>query len=91
MGIHLKRAYDPPWPEFEERYRAELAGHPALGDLRRRARQGPITLVYAARDQAHNQAVVLKRLLESGPGRRPETPPRERPPMRPAGRARPGR
>ena len=56
------------WPEFEERYRAELAGNPALDDLRQRARQGPITLVYASRDQAHNQAVVLKRLLESGPG-----------------------
>ncbi|NLF17804.1 MAG: DUF488 domain-containing protein [Lentisphaerae bacterium] len=55
------------WPEFEERYRAELAGHPALDDLRRRARQGPITLVYASRDQDHNQAVVLKRLIDSAP------------------------
>ena len=55
------------WPEFERRYRAELAGSPALADLRQRARQGPVTLVYAARDQARNQAVVLKRLLDTGP------------------------
>ena len=42
----------------------ELAGHPEiLKDLRRRAREGPITLVYSARDEAHNDAVVLRDVI----------------------------
>jgi uncharacterized protein YeaO (DUF488 family) len=46
------------------RYRAELAQHPQiLKDLRSRARRGPITLVYGARDEAHNDAVVLRNVL----------------------------
>lgn len=53
------------WPEFERRYRAELAGNQALSELRALASQGDITLVYAARDQLHNEAVVLKRILDS--------------------------
>jgi uncharacterized protein YeaO (DUF488 family) len=52
------------WSEFQRRYRAELARQPqALKALRRRAREGPITLVYAARDEAHNDAVVLRAVL----------------------------
>lgn len=53
------------WPEFRKRYRAELKDNPALAELKTRARAGDITLVYAARDQEHNEAVVLKQLLES--------------------------
>jgi len=50
--------------EFERRYRTELAErHEKLDELRRRARQGTLTLVYAARDEAHNDAVVLAELL----------------------------
>jgi uncharacterized protein YeaO (DUF488 family) len=56
------------WPEFRKRYRAELADNPALEELRRLARQGRVTLLYAARDPNHNNAVVLRELLlESGP------------------------
>jgi uncharacterized protein YeaO (DUF488 family) len=52
------------WDEFRRRYRAELAGHPEiLKDLRRRAREGPITLVYSARDEAHNDALVLRDVI----------------------------
>lgn len=52
------------WDEFRRRYRAELAQHSeTLKDLRRRARESPITLVYAARDEAHNDAVVLRDVL----------------------------
>src|SRR6185312_3287553 len=52
------------WPEFERRYRAELRCRPELLDeIRAAARAGPVTLVYAARDEAHNDAVVLKELL----------------------------
>ena len=48
-------------PEFRRRYRAELAGHSeTLNALRCRARKGPITLVYAARDDIQNHAIVLR-------------------------------
>ncbi|HLT19435.1 MAG TPA: DUF488 domain-containing protein [Thermomicrobiales bacterium] len=53
------------WPEFRERYRAELdANQEALEPLLEAARQGDVTLVFGARDTAHNQAVVLKEYLE---------------------------
>lgn len=57
-------AHDPEkWPEFRTRYRAELKTNPALAELREHAKQGPLTLVYGARDEQHNQAVVLRELL----------------------------
>ena len=50
--------------EFERRYRAELTAHEEkLDELRRRAREGALTLVYGARDEEHNDAVVLAELL----------------------------
>ena len=50
--------------EFERRYRAELAAHDEkLDELRRRAREGTFTLVYGARDEEHNDAVVLAELV----------------------------
>jgi len=52
------------WPEFKKRYRAELKNNPALSELQALSRQGDVTLVYAARDQLHNEAVVLKQILE---------------------------
>jgi uncharacterized protein YeaO (DUF488 family) len=53
------------WPEFERRYRAELAAHPdGLEPLLEAARAGPLTLLYSARDTAHNSALVLKEVLE---------------------------
>ena len=52
------------WAEFQKRYRAELKANPALSELRALARQGDIALIYAARDQQHNEAVVLKQELE---------------------------
>lgn len=52
------------WEEFRRRYRAELAGKGELvAQLRELARHGPLTLVYAARDAAHNQAEVLRETL----------------------------
>jgi uncharacterized protein YeaO (DUF488 family) len=54
------------WPEFRKRYRAELRNNPALTELRALARRGNITLVYAARDRLHNEAVVLKQILDPG-------------------------
>lgn len=54
------------WTEFRRRYEAELASgeaHKALGTLREMARQGPLTLIFAARDSQHTNAVVLRELL----------------------------
>jgi uncharacterized protein YeaO (DUF488 family) len=52
------------WEEFRRRYHKELAGQAdALAELRKLARGGTVTLVYAARDTEHNDAVVLKELL----------------------------
>jgi uncharacterized protein YeaO (DUF488 family) len=52
------------WTEFRKRYRAELADHKAaLEDVRRKARAGTVTLLYAARDPEVNHAVVLRDLL----------------------------
>jgi uncharacterized protein YeaO (DUF488 family) len=53
--------------EFRARYRDELADHSErLDELRRRAASGPLTIVYAARDREHNNAVVLSELLSDG-------------------------
>lgn len=55
------------WEEFKQRYFAELAAQPEqVAALRQRAAEGPITLVYVARDEQHNNAVALKEYLESG-------------------------
>ena len=49
---------------FRARYRDELVAHPELIDeLRRRAASGRVTILYAARDREHNNAVVLAELL----------------------------
>ena len=52
------------WPEFQQRYRAELKDNPALSELQALSRQGNISLIYAARDHLHNEAVVLKQILD---------------------------
>ncbi|MBV2163316.1 MAG: DUF488 family protein [Comamonas sp.] len=52
------------WEEFRQRYRAELAAQePALAALRELARAQVVTLVYAAHDEAHNNAVVVREVL----------------------------
>jgi uncharacterized protein YeaO (DUF488 family) len=52
------------WEEFRRRYRAELSAHSdLLAELRSLARRGPLTLVYSARDEDHNDAVVLHEVL----------------------------
>ncbi len=50
--------------DFRSRYRGELAAQPErVDDLRRRAASGTLTIVYAARDREHNNAVVLAELV----------------------------
>ncbi len=52
------------WDEFCRRYKAELSHHPdALNELRALAQIGRLTLVFAARDELHNEAIVLRDLL----------------------------
>lgn len=57
------------WHEFQHRYLDEIKQHADLvSDLRRRARQGVVTLIYSAHDEAHNDAIVLRDfLLEKSP------------------------
>ena len=55
------------FPEFRRRFCEELGEHrPALTGLRRLAREGTLTLVYAAKDSDHNDAVVLAEVLRRG-------------------------
>lgn len=52
------------WAEFRRRYREELRGNEErLGELRKLARNGTVTLVYSAHDEIHNDAVVLRNVL----------------------------
>ena len=52
------------WDEFQRRFASELQRHQdEQNRLREMARHGPVTLVYAARDEAHNDAVVLRDVL----------------------------
>src|SRR5215213_4290313 len=53
------------WADFRRRYAAELHRQPdATAALREKVQQGTVTLLYAARDPDHNNAVALKSLLE---------------------------
>ncbi|MGA2842340.1 MAG: DUF488 domain-containing protein [Steroidobacteraceae bacterium] len=52
------------WQEFRRRYALEVHKHPEqLNRLRDLAKQGPITLVYSAHDEVHNDAVALRDFL----------------------------
>jgi uncharacterized protein YeaO (DUF488 family) len=55
------------WAEFRDRYALELGQHgEKLARLRALAAEHPVTLLFAARDQAHNSAAVLKEILLCG-------------------------
>jgi uncharacterized protein YeaO (DUF488 family) len=61
------------WKDFSERYRKELKSPEAkekLSALARRAAKGQVTLIYSARDEEHNDAIVLKRLMDQALRRR---------------------
>ena len=59
-------AHDPArWLEFKRRYFGELAAQrDPLTELRKLASARVVTLVFGARDMAHNQAAALKEYLE---------------------------
>jgi uncharacterized protein YeaO (DUF488 family) len=55
------------WKEFVAAYSRELEEEPAktaAAGLRERLRTQPVTLLYAARDETHNNAVALKSWLQ---------------------------
>lgn len=55
------------WEAFQESYLEELAQHrDRLLEIRRLSRRGPVTLVYAAKNERHNNAVVIRDYLERG-------------------------
>jgi uncharacterized protein YeaO (DUF488 family) len=77
--------------EFRERYKRELHSRVArapFDELARRAARETVTLVYAARDEEHNSAIVLAGELERRL-RRPSQPTASRRRSRPASRRRP--
>jgi len=52
------------WEEFCRRYTEELHQNAErLSQLRSLTREGPVTLVYSAHDEVHNDAIVLRDLL----------------------------
>lgn len=53
------------WAEFQKRYREELLEHSeGLKEIAKASRGRTVTLVYGARDHAHNEAVVLLDVLQ---------------------------
>ena len=56
------------YPEFKTRYEAELDANPDLNKfidlVTTQAKNGNVILLYGAKDETHNQAVVLKDYLE---------------------------
>ena len=58
-------SHDPDkWEEFQRRYHAELQRNAdQLEFLLLEAKKGPVTLLYGAKDELPNEAVVLQRLL----------------------------
>lgn len=67
-GLRRWFGHDPGrFDEFRRRYVDELrAQRPRIARLRRRAREGTVTLVFAARETEHNDAVVLAQVLRRG-------------------------
>ena len=52
------------WVEFRRRYFLELGASAAMAELRALTQAGPVTLLYAAKDTDHNEAVALAAFLK---------------------------
>lgn len=67
-SVELRKwfSHDPKkWKSFRGRYETEIRSKQDLIKvLKRKAREGTITLIYGARDEKHNEALVLKQFLE---------------------------
>jgi uncharacterized protein YeaO (DUF488 family) len=78
-GLRKWFGHDPArWKQFQKRYTAELERkNDLVGLIRRQAQADKVTLVYAARDEAHNSALALKQFLsrrQKGPAAKPRRP-----------------
>ena len=60
-------SHDPAkWAEFQRRYRAELKQkQDQLATIKAQAKKTPVTLIYGAKDEEHNDAVVLFEMLKT--------------------------
>jgi uncharacterized protein YeaO (DUF488 family) len=57
------------WPEFKKRYWAEISNNiDALSALEKYLAKGKVTIVYGAKDEEHNDAVVIKQYLDKKSG-----------------------
>lgn len=58
-------SHDPvKWDEFQRRYLEELQRKPEQVELLlHELKKGPVTLLYGAKDELHNEAIILQRLL----------------------------
>ncbi len=55
------------WQGFQQKYRAELRDRAdLLRTIEDALHEGPVTLLFAAYDEEHNNAVALKGVLEQG-------------------------
>jgi uncharacterized protein YeaO (DUF488 family) len=58
-------SHDPDkWEEFRSKYKKELRGNKALDNLIDMVTKEDITLIYSSRDEEHNNALVLKEVIE---------------------------
>jgi len=65
-SIELRKWFghdDELWDQVRDRYEEELHGNPHLLTLVELAGEGSLTLLYGAKNEAHNQAVVLQEIL----------------------------
>lgn len=54
------------WEEFEKRYAAELSSNTAFTTLRQEIADKPkVTLLYSSHDREHNNAVIMRNILDS--------------------------
>lgn len=54
------------WTEFRRRYKTELKqNRQTVKVLRQKSKKGTVTFIYAAKDEEHNSAIVLKDYVES--------------------------
>jgi uncharacterized protein YeaO (DUF488 family) len=55
------------WSEFQKKYKKELeTNHDGVSRLKKYLAAGDVTLLFAAKDEAHNQAVVIKDFVSGG-------------------------
>ena len=66
-GLRKWFDHDPKkWPEFKKRYLRELRENKeSVSVLKEEVKKGPVTLLYAARDEEHNEALFLKEILHT--------------------------